>query len=345
MNFKKLSKATQLSIISQLSNVKMQHSGFRNMFMSNADTVPTGLAGELKAHGLTNSVLLNPDGDTINLVVESKHISSAHAISTGIYSNNDYFNIGRQGMNAPDSKLFISFGCCLTQAEIERTGLVTGGINGRICIEEDDDLRDILNSVATYIGVHTANKEVLGLVLELIVAYDKAMDLPDALIERIANWTSIARIIDNLTYKMVHNYSNYYSDDENEDYVVPTPVGRNVFNVDRKFAKSGFTVSYDQHAQEYNGYQLDVEYTADSSLERGFLKVLLTYKGIDNINLGVATLTSGMSTDEILDTIVDALNHVKSNDVWGVIVTPLVDHAVEVIEEVKPFIVATLNQQ
>lgn len=343
MNFKQLNKTTQLSIISELSGVKIQAMGFRHTQPSSSNVMLTGLAADLEKYGLSTNVLTNPHDGQVNLVVNVTNPTPPGVIS-GMYSPSCYLSIGRHLIRTAESKLVIAFGSSFTSEEANKLGLTDAMVSGRIIIEEDDDIRDLLTAMITYIGSHTTNTDVITPALQLIEGYNKALTLPDDLIERIANWTSITKIIDSLTTKITHNYSNYYAGDEGDDgYQVPTPRGRNIFNVERKFGRSGFTVAYDQHAEEFTGHQVDVEYTPDSGLEAGRLKVSLTYRGLDNIVLGETKLKSDMTADTILDTIVDILNSVKLNGDWGAIVTPLVDHVTGVVTEVKPFIIATLK--
>ena len=337
--FNQLNVSTKIAIISELSGVK-RHQVRPVVAYNYVDKVPTtGFTSELATHGLSRDVLDNLHHAQIHVDFGVPR----HNPFLGHAPNDNYLNINKSHVQTSSSPLMLKFSSTLTPGELDINGLDDASVTGAIAICEDDDIRDVFTAVQTYISTRTSNTQVTQVLQQLIEGYDKALTLPIELLERIVTWTPISIIIDSLTSKIVHSYSDYHSGDDNDDECrIPLPQGRNVFNIHRKFAKSGFTVGYDQHAEEYTGYQVDVEYMSDSSLENGVLKISLTYKGLNSIDLSEIKLSSDMSVDEIISTIVSALNTVKLDEKWGTIVTPMIEHVTNVISDVKPFIVATL---
>lgn len=334
MDFKQLNTSAQLTIIGELSGVRL------NQMMSNASYTSIGkgpsigLTAELESHGLNRKVLNNLDSGRL-------HVDFGFSNNNAFVSN--YINISREFF-ARDvhNPLMLRFGSVLTKSELDESGLDSGNVTGVITIHEDDDIRDVLTSAHVYISARTVNPDVTQVLEQLIESYDKALMLPADLIERIATWTPISRIIDNLTSKIIHSYSGYYTGgDDDDEQSIPLPQGRNVFNIHRNFGNGGFTVVYDRRAAEFTGYNLSFAFVPYNDSEGGKLKIGLTYNNLDNVTLSETEATPSMTVSDLLDSIVTAFKDLKNEKVWGTIVTPLVNHTVEVIEEVKPYIVDT----
>ena len=338
MNFKQLNTSAQVTIIGELSGVKLNQTV---PYTHDSEGPITGLTAELESHGLSRKVLNNLDNGRLYVDFGFSK-PNAFVINK---PNNNYINISKEFARDTYNPLMLQFGSVLTKSELDESGLDTGTVTGVIAIHEDDDIRDALTSAHVYISARTTNPDVTQVLQQLIESYDKALMLPADLLERIATWTPISRIIDNLTSKIIHSYSDYYtgSDDDDHEQSIPLPQGRNVFNVHRNFANDGFIVGYDRSAAEYTGYRLSLEYVPFVDSEGGKLKTGLMYNNTDNLTLSEVDVNSHMSVVEVIDSVIGALADVKDNEKWGEIVSPLVNHAIEVIEEVKPFIVATLK--
>lgn len=341
MNFKQLNTSAQLTIIGELSGVKLNQMVPLARYTHDSEGPSTGLTAELESHGLSRKVLNNLDNGRLHVDFGI----SKHNAFVNNRPNSNYININREFARTTYNPLTLRFGSVLTKSELDVSGLDDGVVTGVITIHEDDDIRDALTSAHVYIGARTTNPDVTQVLQQLIEGYDKALMLPADLLERITTWTPISRIIDNLTSKLMHSHSDYYTgnDDDDHEQSIPLPQGRNVFNVHRNFANGGFIVGYDRSAAEYTGYRLSLEYVPFVDSEGGKLKTGLTYNNTDNLTLSEVDVNSHMSVVEVIDSVIGALADVKDNEKWGEIVSPLVNHAIEVIEEVKPFIVATLK--
>lgn len=338
MNFKQLNTPTQLTIIGELSGVKINHMMPTAPYTRVGKGPNTGLTAELESHGLSRNVLNNIDNGRLHVDFGF----SNHSAFVGNGPSSNYVIINTEFARTTDIPLMLRFGCVLTKSELDECGLDSGAVTGAIAIHEDGDIRDALISAHAYIGACTTNPDVTQVLQQLIEGYDKALMLPADLLERIATWAPISRIIDNLTSKIIHSYSDYYTGNGDDDeQSIPLPQGRNVFNIHRNFGNGGFTVGYDHNAAEYTGYRLGFTYVPYNDSEGGKLKISLTYQNSDNVALSETEVTSAMTVSDLLDSIVTTFKDIKNDKEWGTIVTPLVNHAVEVIEEVKPFIVAT----
>ena len=338
--FNQLNVSTKIAIISELSGVK-RHQVRPVVAYNYVDKVPTtGFTSELATHGLSRDVLDNLHHAQIHVDFGVPR----HNPFLGHAPNDNYLNINKSHVQTSSSPLMLKFSSTLTPGELDINGLDDASVTGAIAICEDDDIRDVFTAVQTYISTRTSNTQVTQVLQQLIEGYDKAMALPTDLLERIVKWTPISIIIDSVTGKIVHSYSDYHSGDDNDDECrLPLPQGRNVFNIHRNFANGGFIVGYDHSAAEYTGYRLSLGYVPFVDSEGGKLKIGLTYNNTDNLTLSEVDVSSHMSVVDVIDSLIAALADVKDNEKWGEIVSPLVNHAIEVIEEVKPFVVATLK--
>lgn len=342
MNFKQLNTSAQLAIIGELSGVKLNQMMPIAPYAHVGKGPSTGLAAELESHGLSRNVLNNLGHGRLHVDFGF----SDHNVFVGNAPSSNYIIINTDFARTKDIPLLLRFGCVLTKSELDVSGLDGGGITGAIAIHEGDDIRDALTSARVYIGARTTNPDVTQVLQQLIEGYDKALMLPADLLERITTWTPISRIIDNLTSKIIHSYSDYYTGNGDDDeQSIPLPQGRNVFNIHRNFGNGGFTVGYDHSAAEYTGYRVGFAYVPSNDSEVGKLKIGLTYNHTDNLTLSEVEVSSHMSVVDVIDSLITAVADVKDDEKWGEFVSPLVNHAIEVIEEAKPFIVATLNQQ
>ena len=340
MNFKQLNPLSQLIIIGELSGVKLNQMMPHTRYIQVSEGPSTGLPAELESHGLSCRVL-NSLGNGRLHVDFGFSKPNAFVINR---PNSNYINISKEFARDTYNPLMLQFGSVLTKSELDECGLDDGTVTGVITIHEDDDIRDALTSAHAYIGACTTNPDVTQVLQQLIEGYDKALMLPADLLERITTWTPISSIIDNLTSKIIHSYSDYYTgSDDDDEQSVPLPQGRNVFNIHRNFGNGGFTVGYDHNAADYTGYRLSFAFVPSNDSEGGKLKIGLTYQNLDNVALSETEVTPSMTVSDLLDSIVTTFKVIKNDKEWGTIVTPLVDHAVGVIEEVKPFIVATLK--
>ena len=342
MKFSDLKLETQLTIIGELSGVKLNQMIPNAPYIHVGEGPSTGFTAELENHGLSRKVL-NDTGNGRLYVDFGFSKPNTFIISR---PNGNYINISREFARDTYNPLMLQFGSALTKSELDGSGLDDGAVTGVITIHEDDDIRDALTSACVYIGARSTNPDVTQVLQQLIEGYGKALMLPADLLERIATWTPISRIIDNLTSKIIHSYSDYYTDsDVDDEQLIPLPQGAMDFNIHRNFGNGGFTVGYDRNAAEYTGYRLGFAFVPSNDSEGGKLKIGLTYQNSDNVALSETEVTSTMTVSDLLDSIVTTFKDIKNDKEWGTIVTPLVNHTVEVIEEVKPFIVATLNQQ
>ena len=197
MNFKQLNTPTQLTIIGELSGVKLNKMMPTAPYARVGEGPNTGLTAELESHGLSRNVLNNLDNGRLHV---DFGFSNYNALVGNAPSSN-YVIINTEFARTTDIPMMLRFGCVLTKSELDVSGLDGGGVTGAIAIREDDDIRDALTSAHVYISARTTNSDVTQVLQQLIEGYDKALMLPADLLERITTWTPISRIIDNLTVK------------------------------------------------------------------------------------------------------------------------------------------------
>lgn len=339
MNFNQLSLSAKLVIIGELSGVKLYRVMASYNYVNKG--VTTGFTGKLATHGLSRDVLENLHNAQIHV---DFGVPSHNTFLSNVPSVN-YLNINRSPTQTSDNPLVLRFSSRVTKDELGANGLDSAGVNGAIVIREDDDIRDVFTAAQNYISAHTSNTEVTQVLEQFIEGYGKALSLPTDLLERLVTWTPISRIIDSLTSKIAHSYSDYYSGDDNDDDGrIPLPQGRNVFNIHRIFANGGgFTVGYDHSAVEYTGYRMSLGYVPCADSDGGKFKIGLTYNNIDNVTLNETDVNSDISAVDVIDVLITAFTEVKKDEQWGKIATPLIDHVVNSIVEVKPFVLATLK--
>lgn len=191
-------------------------------------------------------------------------------------------------------------------------------------IKVDGDVFAALHRCVIVLNELNACEKLIDAVKLLVNNYDKAMALPESLIETIATFNSVPNTVNAIAHLIVPGPMGY-RDDNDQDV--------STLRISRKQPYS-FSVAYDVRSENYLPIAIDVCYNDDEST----LDLVSTFNSVSAVILGRTPVSVTTSTTEVISIIVELLQSAAKDDTCSKSVKGLINYAIDMVVNCEPYV-------